>query len=213
MRLTRSDEVFLSGARIAGSLIEHSQVRDRWTDPATLPRMTVGMLACHLGKQLLHTRTLVVTSGDGDLLPSAIEHYRHVRWVKTSDLDDSVNDRSASEQEAGDGHEALCARTSAALEELEQLFAEGSVQEVVPIPWQGWRLKREDFLTTRLLEIVVHCDDLARSVDVPTPGFPDEVFLPVVDVLARLAAERHGQATLISALSRRERMPKTISAF
>src|SRR3954470_24690201 len=95
MRLTRSDEVFLSGARIAGSLIEHSQVRDRWTDPATLPRMTVGMLACHLGKQLLHTRTLVVTSGDGDLLPSAIEHYRRVRWVMTSDLDDSVNDRSA----------------------------------------------------------------------------------------------------------------------
>ncbi len=99
------------------------------------------------------------------------------------------------------------------MEEVEALVANGSAQEIVPIPWQGWRLERRDFLLTRLIEIVVHSDDLARSVGVPTPVFPDEVFLPVIDVLTRLAVERHGQAPLISALSRRERMPETISAF
>ncbi len=49
-----------------------------------------------------------------------------------------------------------------------------------------------------------------RRSDTRVPG---DVLLPVVDLLTRLPVERHGQAALISALSRRERMPVTISAF
>lgn len=59
----------------------------------------------------------------------------------------------------------------------------------------------------------MHSDDLARSVDVPTPHFPTDAFRPVAHLLADLAAERHGQAALVSALSRRERQPENISAF
>lgn len=59
----------------------------------------------------------------------------------------------------------------------------------------------------------MHADDLARSVGIPTPIFPSDTFEPVLKLLAKLAAERHGQTELISALSRRERMPPTISAF
>lgn len=67
------------------------------------------------------------------------------------------------------------------------LLAVGSAHEVVLIPWQGWSLRRDDFLHTRALEIVVHTDDLAVSVGVPTPEFPPEVFAPVRDLLVRLA--------------------------
>ena len=42
------------------------------------------------------------------------------------------------------------------------------------IPWQGWSLTAHDFLVTRLMEIVVHSDDLAASVGLPTPEFPDD---------------------------------------
>lgn len=45
------------------------------------------------------------------------------------------------------------------------------------------------------------------------PYFPDEVYLPVLYLLAELAVQRHGQADMTSALARRERMPMTISAF
>ena len=64
-----------------------------------------------------------------------------------------------------------------------------------------------------MVEIVTHSDDLARSLNLPTPTFSDEAYLPVVYLLARLAVERHGQAAMTSALTRRERMPETISAF
>jgi len=62
----------------------------------------------------------------------------------------------------------------------------------VLIPWQGWSLRRNDFLLTRLLEIVVHTDDLALSIDVPPPTFPTDAFTPVLDLLTRLAVGRHG---------------------
>lgn len=58
----------------------------------------------------------------------------------------------------------------------------------------------------------MHCDDLAVSIDVPTPEFPDEAFVPVRDLLVRLAVGRHGQSAVISTLTRRERA-RQISAF
>jgi hypothetical protein len=67
-------------------------------------------------------------------------------------------------------------------------------------------------LLTRMLEIVVHTDDLALSLGIRTPEFPAEVFAPVRDLLVRLAAQRHGQSAVISALTRSERS-QPISAF
>jgi hypothetical protein len=91
-------------------------------------------------------------------------------------------------------------------------LAAGIAHDVVLVTWQGWALRRDDFLLTRLLEIVVHTDDLAVSVAVPTPEFPDDAFAPVRDLLVRLAANRHGQSAVISTLTRRERS-RVISAF
>jgi hypothetical protein len=59
---------------------------------------------------------------------------------------------------------------------------------------------------------VVHADDLAVSIGVPTPAFPEEVFGPVRDLLVRLAERRHGQSAVIGALTRSERA-RGISAF
>jgi hypothetical protein len=39
------------------------------------------------------------------------------------------------------------------------------------------------------------------------------VLAPVVALLTRLAVRRHGQGAVVSALTRTERAPRTISAF
>jgi hypothetical protein len=70
-----------------------------------------------------------------------------------------------------------------------------------------------DFLRTRILELVVHADDLAVSVGVATPEFAPETFEIATCILARLAAKRHGQASLVRALARAERAPASISAL
>jgi hypothetical protein len=92
-------------------------------------------------------------------------------------------------------------------------LASAPEDRVVLIPWQGWALSLDDFLLTRMMEIAVHSDDLAVSVGVPAPRLPDTVLQPVIGLLTRLAIRRHGQSAVLSALSRSERAPDSISAF
>ena len=96
--------------------------------------------------------------------------------------------------------------------DLDEVLATDRVGSVL-IPWQGWSLSDDDFLLTRMMEIVVHSDDLAASVGLEAPEFPDEVVVPVLDLLTRLAVRRHGATALVRTLTRPQRAPATVAAF
>lgn len=206
------DTAFLTAAQIGLELVQRPEVGERWTAPSALPKMSVGALACHLGRQVQHAQELLTRPTSLRPLCSVDEHYRRAAWVTSSSPDDPANDRGADDAEAELGPLALHRRTSDALKKVALLLSNGTAHDVVLIPWQGWALRRSDFLLTRLLETVVHTDDLAVSVELPTPEYPEEVFTPVRDLLVRLAVERHGQSAVISTLARRERA-RAISAF
>lgn len=207
------DDAFVAGGHIALDLRSREEVTADWDAQSVLDRMTVGMLACHLGRQFVRAEEILPAPATGEALPEADEHYRRGAWVRAPDLDDPSQNRSLDESEAALGSAAMRERSSAALDAVVGILSRGEARDVVTIPWQGWSLRRPDFLLIRALEIVTHSDDLARSIGVPTPDFPPEVYHPVAHLLVRLAAERHGQAALTSALTRHERMPTTISAF
>jgi hypothetical protein len=211
-RVDRLDTAFLSAASISLELIRRTEVSDQWGRPSALPKMSVGALACHLGRQPVRAAEILPVGTDIPPLDSADAHYDRAAWVTTNSPDDPPNDRSTDDAEAALGAAALGHRAVAALEVVSGQLAAGIAHDVVLVTWQGWALRRDDFLLTRLLEIVVHTDDLAVSVAVPTPEFPDDAFAPVRDLLVRLAANRHGQSAVISTLTRRERS-RVISAF
>lgn len=207
------DDAFLTGGRIALDLLDRDEVAANWDAPSVLDRMTVGMLACHLGRQFVRAEEILPTPASGEPLAEVDEHYRRAAWVVAPDLDDPSQDRSIDETDAALGVVAMRERSRSALDSVAGLLDRGEAHDIVTIPWQGWSLRRPDFLLTRSVEIVTHTDDLARSIQLPTPAFPPEVYHPVAHLLVRLAAERHGQAAVTSALTRQERMPGTISAF
>jgi hypothetical protein len=211
-QITRLDTVFPIAGAVALDLIQRAEVRDEWLQPSALPKMSIGALACHLGRQVVRAAELLPVATDVLPLDSVDAHYQQAAWATTTSPDDPPNDRSADDTEAALGAAALTSRTARALGEARGLLAAGTARDVVLIPWQGWSLSRGDFLLTRMLEIVVHADDLAISLGVPTPEFPAEVFTPVCDLLVRLAVKRHGQSAVISALTRTERT-QVISAF
>ena len=91
--------------------------------------------------------------------------------MQSSSPDDPVNDRSTDDAEAALGLAALVARAAGASAAVADLFGAAGARGVVPIPWQRWSLRREDFMLTRMLEVVVHADDLAVGLGVPTPPF------------------------------------------
>jgi hypothetical protein len=208
----RLDAAFLSAASTSLHLIRSREVSDRWTEPSALPKMSVGALACHLGRQAVRAAEVLPVATDVAPLDSAAEHYRSAPWVRTTSPDEPPNDRTVDDAEAALGPAALERRATDALESVRDLLAAGGAREVVLVPWQGWSLRRHDFLLTRLVEIVVHTDDLAASVEVPPPTFAHDAFTPVLDLLTRLAVARHGQSAVISTLARTERT-RTISAF
>jgi mycothiol maleylpyruvate isomerase-like protein len=209
---SRFDSAFPAAASIALDLVRRPEVSARWAAPSALPKMSTGALACHLGRQtVLAARQLPVPT---ELVPlaGADEHYARAAWVHTSSPDDPPNDRGTDDAEAAQGPAALSERVASALDAVRDLLAAGSAEDVVAIPWQGWALRRDDFLLTRMLEIVVHSDDLAAGLGTDTPLFPDEVFAPVRDLLVRLAVRRHGQSAVVATLTRRERA-RPIAAF
>jgi hypothetical protein len=65
-------------------------------------------------------------------------------------------------------------------------------------------MRLDDYLETRLVELVVHDDDLATSVDVPTE-LPGEALELAIDHLVAVARFRHGDLAVVRALARRER--------
>jgi hypothetical protein len=107
----------------------------------------------------------------------------------------------------------MLADVEAALADLEGLRDDTGRPAAVQMPWWAWSLSFEDFLVTRMMEIVVHSDDLAVSVDVEPPELPGSVLEPVLSLLVGVATLRHGQAAVVRALSRAERAPASIAAF
>ncbi|GAB6897154.1 hypothetical protein [Kineosporia succinea] len=226
----RYDETFLAALPALEHLAAEPAVEQRWAEQSVLPKMSVGALACHLSQQLTHTHQLLSSPTDPTiltdpaiptgpenpsglpLLSSADEHYANAAWVTTTSPDDPENDRSDSDEQAARGVHPWRTSTASDIARVTTLLTGGTATDHAALPWQTWALPRDAFLLTRMLEIVVHSDDLALSIGVPTPVFPDEVFTPVINLLTRLSVRRNGQSALISTLSRRERH-RPVSAF
>lgn len=72
----------------------------------------------------------------------------------------------------------------------------------------------EAYLRTRLVELVLHLDDLAVSVQRDgADAVPPEAYADVAAVLARVAVERSGPRATIRSLARRERHPEAVRAL
>jgi hypothetical protein len=207
-------ESFLTAARISGDLSRRPEVAERWTAESACVGMSVGGLAFHLAAQVTNTVRLVAAApADHDPIP-LLEHYVRAAWVH-SDLDADVNVdiRTGGDAEAEAGPDALAALVDEQLAQLPEVLAAAEDGAAVFIPWQGWSLSLHDWLVTREMEIVVHSDDLAASVGLETPEFPEPVLTPVLGLLTAVAVRRHGQTALVRALSRPQRAPTSVSAF
>ncbi len=211
-------ELFPEVARVAADLVRRPEVAAHWSEESACAGMTVGGLAHHLASQAHNVVVLLSGEPSGQTPIPAVEHYRRAAWVSAGHDDDAnVEIRTSADAGAAGGPEELADRVRADLESLsaalEPVVTRGRVPDSVLIPWQGWALSATDFVLTRTMEVLVHSDDLAASIGVPTPRFPDDATYAVLGLLASVAAERHGQAAVLRALSRPQRAEGPVSAF
>lgn len=216
MTATCLDAAYLDAATIAAALLASPEVAERWEEPSALPEMNVSELAGHLARQFTNVPGLLdlPEPPPGTGLLTVDEHYARVRWIGAA-LDDKVNVaiRDDGHAEAADGPAALASRARAAVVELAARLPAEPTDRPVYLAWTGWSLPLADFLATRMLEIVVHIDDLSVSVGIDPPALPAEATDATLVLLTRLAARRHGATAVLRALSRAERAPTSIAAI
>ncbi|MEP7089004.1 MAG: maleylpyruvate isomerase N-terminal domain-containing protein [Nocardioidaceae bacterium] len=217
--MTPGSADYLTACASVLELLGRVEVVDRWSAPSALAEMSVGALAAHLASQVLSVHA-AVTAGTGatdDEPVTLLEHYARVPWASEG-LDDESNVaiRDGAERSAGVGHDVLVAATATALEDLGLAFGASlpvGLPPAIRMPWWQWSLSFEDFLVTRVMEIAVHSDDLAVSVNVEPPQLSEQVLGPVLALLVGVSLRRHGQSAVLRALSRSERAPASVSAF
>jgi hypothetical protein len=205
---------YLAAGGQAAALLGEPEVAAAWEQPSALAEMTVSGLAGHLAYQIFSvSAALDEPASQQDPIP-LLENYARAAWLGAPvDAEVNVGIRARGENIAAEGAQSLSTRAATVLAEQQTTLAGASADQVVFLPQTGWALSLGDYLTTRTLELAVHMDDLAVSVGLPARELPDAAFDPVLVLLARLAARRHGQAALLRALARAERAPTAINAI
>ncbi|MCK9899062.1 hypothetical protein CC117_02495 [Parafrankia colletiae] len=206
-------ELFLDVAASASALLRDPAVAASWEADSALAHFRVSGLAGHLGWQITIVPVLLNESPPGGKPVSLFEHYTtQAVWIGAP-LDTDLNRgiRQLGDGAAVDGPTALADRVDSAIRDLSGRLATEPPGRLVSLA--SMVLTLDDFLATRILEIAVHSDDLAVSVDVPTPALPAPATDAVLALLTRLAAHRHGPTAVLRAFSRAERAPTTITAI
>lgn len=193
----------VQAVQAAADLMSRTSVRDQWDEPSALDGMTVGALSAHLvraaGATLAYLdRTDPSAQPEGQLLTPVT--YFHV--AIDSPIHEQIKDVSANE--SGIGHEATVAKVRQLAADMQaRLDIEPADRLVGALG--GRMLTLDDFCRTRLIEVLLHLDDLAVSVGEARPETDPEGPGIVIEIIANIARNNHGDWPVLYALARSER--------
>jgi hypothetical protein len=207
--------VFLEAAAAVAPLLRTPELSARWSEPSALAKFRVSGFAGHLARAVFNVERFLdaPTPTDGRML-DAVVYFQPAMGPDETDLTDPVHRvvRERGEQEAAAGPDELADRYDATRARLDIRLRELPGGRPV-LMFDRYVLSLHECLLTRLVELVVHADDLAVSLGVPTPDVGERAADLVVTTLGRIARRRHGTLPVLRALSRHERAPANVAAF
>ncbi len=205
---------YLEMIDLAVAVLAEPALDPRWNDPSALTGYTCGALAGHLVRSLLTVDTYLDDPVDPE--PDELDAATYFRRALgdsdpiTSSMHVAVRERSG--ELAGASAAALYDRASALRDRLHQRLPaqprDASIRVI-----SGLVMAVDEYLVTRLVELAVHIDDLAASLGIETPAYPDDASRRVVAAMAELARLRHGDLAMLRALTRTERATGPINAI
>ena len=208
MPVERSVEAFVLAGAATAAVLASPEVAAAWSEPSALAGYRVGELAGHT---LLATARLEAVLGEEP--PAGCTVVDLPGFFGTNRVDDpSATDAGhhpivrAMAAEAGErGPEAVAAELRGVLHRLPPALAgqdPGRLVSVLNV--RNGATSLEEYLRTRVLELVVHGDDLAVSVDLPFEPPPAAADV-ALGVCLELARARAGDLAALRAFVRRER--------
>jgi len=197
---------FLDAAATAVRLLERPELAERWPQDSVLEQYPVAALAGHLLRGMTTVELYLdgpEPEGEGI---SAARYFHTV--IRSADINDPAHQaiRSRGAEAAAGGPAALASEARAALGRLSSRLAGVGEGRRVRVAG-GLVMTLDEYLRTRVVELVVHADDLAASLGVElVPPRPATCTI-AIDVLVGVARIRHGDIAVLRALARRERDP------
>lgn len=167
-----------------------------------LAGQTIGSLAGHLargGVWVVGDYLAADPPGPDVDVDTAAHYFATIGEQLTDEDHEAIRARGASI--AADGHAAVVRRLEDRLPGLADALHEAPAGRTVAV-FAGRVMRLDDYLWTRIVEQVVHLDDLARSLGIePWPHPPDAAAL-VVACGAEIGRLRFGDDAMIRALFR-----------
>jgi hypothetical protein len=190
---------FLLGARAVLTALSDPAVAAAWDQPSVLADQTVGGLAGHLarGGVWVVDDYLDLDPPSAPTFADAAAYFTQVARMGPADHQ-AIRDRGAAI--AADGPDGVVARLTDRIAGLEPRLRAEPADRLLPVSGGGMAL--DAYLATRVLEQVVHLDDLARSVPGVVPAVPDSLVARVTTLGAAIAVERHGATAVLRHLFR-----------
>jgi hypothetical protein len=191
---------FLDGARVVAAVLRSPAVGEAWDEPSVLEHQTVGSLAGHVARAgvLVVGGYLDQEPPDAPTFDSAADYYATMADMLTDDAHRAVRERSAAV--AARGWRSVGDETEASLAALSARLPAEPADRVTPVA--GGAMVLDDYLATRIVEQVVHLDDLARSVGEANWTVPDNVVQVALATGAAIGTRRWGSGAMIRALYR-----------
>lgn len=194
-------ELFLDGASVVAEAVASDVVGQKWDEPSVLEEQTVGGLAGHLargGIWVVREYLGIDVSDRPADFDSAGHYFAHFADHASADDHRAIRDRGAAV--AAKGQSDVVGNARLALEALRvELLAAGPDRLMSVI---GGRVMRvEDYLATRIVEQVVHLDDLGRSVGTEW-AMPEAAVALVLEIGVDVGVRRRGAAAMTRALFR-----------
>jgi Mycothiol maleylpyruvate isomerase N-terminal domain len=196
---------FLDAASTATHVLERPELAERWGQDSVLPQFGVAALAGHLLRGMTTVGQYLDGPEPDEAGISAARYFHTV--IRSADISDpahqAIRDRGA--ETAAGGPAALASDARAALGKLSPRLAGEGMGRRLRVA--GGLVMTLEYLRTRVVELVIHADDLAASLEVElAPPRPDTCAI-AIDVLVGVARIRHGDMAALRALARRERDP------
>jgi hypothetical protein len=194
-----------SGARVHAVLASDA-VAEAWEADSILPEMLVGDVAGHLVAVLImFDRCYDAPTPPGVSPVEPVGGHASIRLADASDLERPPfrTPRDGGRRVGARGHAAAVERFDGLLSRVDARLRDDGPSRPILVGDETTPMTLRAFTTTRIVELVVHADDLAESVGAAIPPPSADASTIVIDHFVSSVRQRIGDAATIRALAGR----------
>jgi hypothetical protein len=202
-------DTYLDAVDWLRGILSRAEVADYWAQPSSIADYTIGGVAAHAVHGVLWLQQLLQDAEPVGLRKVAVAEFFGVNRVENADRSDplAASLRAGAEAFAQTGPAVVATACTASRDELVGLLSSASATRAVAIiRVSGAQVPLSDYLPTRVLELIVHGDDVVSSIPglrVPDP--PPGAVGVSLRVCVELARARVGDIGSLRAFTRAER--------